>query len=305
MIGGKTPSEQYLAKLCQRSFLSLWSFPNVFTDRGKEKTGIGQELCDLLVVFGNDVIIFSDKSCEYKNTNRLQVDWNRWYNKAIGKSCEQIFGAERWIRLFSDRIFLDASCNVPFPITLPPSDSIRIHRIAVALGAKDACRSFYGSGSGSGSGSLRLNTDLSPIMADDSEGERLKAFTVGHFDRTKGYVHVFDDVTLDIVLGELDTISDFCIYLRKKEQLIQSATVSSSGEEDILAFYLTTMDADGQHGFGLGEHQYTSITIEDKWNHIKINKIYMHKKKLDQGSYIWDDCDRPLKAQVRVFCRGG
>ena len=59
---GITPSERYLSKLCRRSFLGLWSYPNLHTDDGrKAEKGVGHELCDLLVVFGNNVIIFSDK----------------------------------------------------------------------------------------------------------------------------------------------------------------------------------------------------------------------------------------------------
>jgi hypothetical protein len=45
---GSTPSERYLAKLCDHSFLNLWSYPNVFIDKRKGGKGDGKELCDLL-----------------------------------------------------------------------------------------------------------------------------------------------------------------------------------------------------------------------------------------------------------------
>ena len=149
-LGGITPSEQYLSLLSHQSFLSLWSFSNIFNDKGiVDGKGVGKEICDLLVVFGNDIIIFSDKSCEYKDTGRLAVDWNRWYRKAIVKSVDQLVGAERWIKNYSDRIFLDPNCKEPFPIDLPPPEEMRIHRVAIALGAKKDCRKFYKGGSGS------------------------------------------------------------------------------------------------------------------------------------------------------------
>ena len=70
---GLTESERYLANLCEKSFLSLWSYPNVFRDQGrKEGKGDGKELCDLLVVFDRDVIIFSDKSCAVQRHWRHQ-----------------------------------------------------------------------------------------------------------------------------------------------------------------------------------------------------------------------------------------
>ena len=49
---GLNASEQVLAELCEKSFLKLWTYPNLFRKPAKELT-------DLLVVFGNDVIIFS------------------------------------------------------------------------------------------------------------------------------------------------------------------------------------------------------------------------------------------------------
>lgn len=60
---GVTDAERYLAKLCKRSFLSLWSYPGVFRDQGRvDGKGDGKEVCDLLVVFDNHIIIFSDKA---------------------------------------------------------------------------------------------------------------------------------------------------------------------------------------------------------------------------------------------------
>ena len=45
-------------------------------------------------------------------------------------------------------------------------------------------------------------------------------FVVGQVDPAKGYVHVFDDTALEIVMRTLDTITDFTAYLTKKEQFL-------------------------------------------------------------------------------------
>jgi len=55
---GLTPSEQYLGRLCKRSFLTLWSYANLFRNQKVRGKGDGKELCDLLVVFGKHIIIF-------------------------------------------------------------------------------------------------------------------------------------------------------------------------------------------------------------------------------------------------------
>ena len=96
---GVTPSERYLGRLCRKSFLSLWSYPNLRTDEGKRHgKGVGNELCDLLVVFGNDVIIFSDKYIKFNESIDINVAWTRWFRKAVQASVRQLNGAEAWIR---------------------------------------------------------------------------------------------------------------------------------------------------------------------------------------------------------------
>jgi hypothetical protein len=82
-VAGVTPAERYLAKLCKRSFLSLWSYPSVYRDQNRSNGGDGKEVCDLLVVFENHVIIFSDKDCKFGNKKSLEVEWSRWYKKAV------------------------------------------------------------------------------------------------------------------------------------------------------------------------------------------------------------------------------
>jgi hypothetical protein len=70
-----TPTHRYLAQLGQWSFLRLWSYSGIFTDRGLGARGEGAELCDLLVVFGDHAIIFSDKSCEFPDLPDLDLAW--------------------------------------------------------------------------------------------------------------------------------------------------------------------------------------------------------------------------------------
>ena len=124
--GGLTPSEELLATLCERSFLSLWSYPNLYRKAGKE-------LCDLLVVFGDDVILFSDKSCGFPASGDVELDWSRWYRRSVSGSAKQMRRAEEWVRRQPERIFLDPQGEVRLPVEIPPSSRLRIHRVCVAL----------------------------------------------------------------------------------------------------------------------------------------------------------------------------
>jgi hypothetical protein len=132
---GVTVAEKYLARLCEKNFLSLWSYPGVFRDQGKHgNDGHGKEVCDLLVFFDQHVIIFSDKHCELQDSGDVQRDWQRWFKKAIQKSAEQAWGAERWIRQQPNRVFLDRECKHPLPIDLPPMEQAIFHLVVVAHG---------------------------------------------------------------------------------------------------------------------------------------------------------------------------
>ncbi len=105
---GSTPTERYLAKICDRTFLSLWSYPNLYTSEGRrDNKGAGKELCDLLIVFGNHIIIFSDKDIQFTPEIDVNVAWNRWRRKAILESSKQLWGAEKWIREHPSEIYLD------------------------------------------------------------------------------------------------------------------------------------------------------------------------------------------------------
>jgi hypothetical protein len=271
---GLTASERYLAELCERSFLSLWSYPNVFRQPGKE-------LCDNLVVFRDHIIIFSDKSCQFPNTGDMTQDWRRWFKRAVQHSAKQVYGAERWLRAHPDRLFIDAKCTQPFPLGLPRLQDARVHRVVVALNASDRCREFFDN---SGTGSLMLRTD---IVGD---AHYRNPFTIGRMDTNRGYVHVFDDVTLNIILRELDTITDFTDYLTRKEAVVQSSKlIGAAGEEDILAHYLTELNEDGRHDIVLPKDADGVWFAEGAWPAMAANAQYAAKKSSDRQSYAWDE----------------
>ena len=73
---GTTSSERLLACLSEKTFLGLWSYPNLYRDQGAGGRD-GKEVCDLLVVCVNDVVVFSDKYCEFPDSGDLKRDWNR------------------------------------------------------------------------------------------------------------------------------------------------------------------------------------------------------------------------------------
>ncbi|MGB8522326.1 MAG: SEC-C domain-containing protein [Candidatus Acidiferrales bacterium] len=276
---GVTKAERYLAKLCRHSFLSMWSYPGVFKDQGRHNgKGDGKEVCDLLVVFENHIIIFSDKDCHFDDAGDLLEKWARWFKRAVIDSAKQIWGAERSIRRFPDRLFIDRKCTIPFPIKLPDPAKAIFHRIVVAHDASRACRERLG-----GSGSLMLDSSLT------SDAHFKMPFAIGQLNPDKGYVHVFDDTTLNIVMSTLDTITDFTAYLAKKEQFLTGKTVvHAAGEEELLAVYLRKLNASGEHDFVI-DGNYNVLSFEEGfWEAFIRSPERKAQIEADRISYSWD-----------------
>ncbi|MBD2606313.1 NERD domain-containing protein [Scytonema hofmannii FACHB-248] len=228
-------SEEFVYKVCHKSFLSLWSYAN---PRGKNF----KELCDILIVCEPDIIILSVKDIKLTNSGDIETDWKRWLKKAIEDSAKQIYGAEKWIKSTSHIIQSDGTQGLPFP----SSEVRRIHRIAVALGGDNQVPIQFG-------------------------------------DFGKGFVHVFDKISFEIILKELDTITDFVQYLLDKENLYNSGkqTVFDGSEEDLLGYYL-------YNGRSFPENFDVIIVGSDIWGEIVKKPEYKAKKEADKESYVWD-----------------
>lgn len=283
---GITPTERYLGRLCRRSFLSLWSYRNLHTDEGRKSATVpGHELCDLLVVFGNSVIIFSDKHVAFQQHKPIEIAWPRWFRKAVTKSARQLHGAEAWIRNNPRRIFLDGQCAKPFPIDLPDPGSMEVFLVAVSTGVYEACHEYFGRDS---IGSLMISTDVRGSRHEKAP------FCVGWVDPERKFVHVFEEFTLDAVFSEIDTISDFVAYLRKREEFLTRETpiIRSPGEEQLLSIYLTNLNANGEHDFVLpgaddGIPDFVALD-ESFWPGMVNDRQYKRKKEADRVSYAWD-----------------
>lgn len=280
---GTTESERALAGLARKAFLSLWSYPNVFTDEGRANgKGDGKELCDLLVIFGNDVLLFSDKDCAFRSDIDVTVAWSRWYRSAIDKSAKQLAGAEKFLKAYPKRVFLDKSCQAPLPIALPEPSEARYFLIAVTRGSHFAARQFFGGGS---SGSLMLLTGL--VGKADHE----KApFHIGFPLESRRFVHVLDEMTVDLLLEELDTVPDLVHYLRKKEEFLERSdlVVSVPGEEELLARYMSTM-RDEEHAFPRVPNDVNHAALpEGDWEVYRNSSQWKAKQKANEISYLWD-----------------
>jgi hypothetical protein len=266
---GITDSEVYLNKLCESTFLKLWSYPNLYHSPGKE-------LCDLLVVFENHIIIFSDKDCKFLSNNNLDLDWQRWFRSAIHDPANQAWGAERSIKR-KKSLFSDRACTEPFHMEIPDPKTLIFHIVVVAHDSSMRCHQELG-----GSGSLLIASNI------QGHTQHKIPFFIGDIDPTKTFVHVLDDTSLDIVLKTLDTISDFVDYLTKKEKLLRSNVFTvATGEEDLLAYYLQHLNVDKRHDFIIPFNRQV-LQIDEIWENFKNSPLRQAQELANKVSYVWD-----------------
>lgn len=278
---GLNESERYLAGLADRTFLNLWSYPNVYK-------GVNKELCDLLVVCGDNILIFSDKRIQWPTGMEVGLAWQRWYRRAVHHSVTQIRGAERWIQKFPEKLYLDRKCTQPLPLRLPPADRRKITGIAVTTGAGLACKTYFNGGRGS----LMLFPE---VKGEEHMSRNANPFAIGDVAPDGPFVHVLDEAVLDIVMSEMDTITDFTRYLSKKEALIRSGHLGvAAGEEELVAWYATHLNSSGEHDFAkpdgspLDDGEFLSFD-EGLYDDLLSNPQYRAKKAADKDSYVWDD----------------
>jgi hypothetical protein len=271
---GVTATERMLADFCERSFLKLWSYPNPYKDDG-------HELCDLLAVFGDYVFIFFDrqKALPEVPDKDPQLLWDRWKRNVIDRQVKTAHGAERYIR--SGRpIYLDGKGTTPFPLVIDPQKAI-IHKIIVAHGAKEACekaspQNIYGS---------------LAVSYGKTDGGPTQPFHI-EIDK-RDPVHILDSHNMPIILGELDTVSDFSAYLDEKLRAVSKFDyLSYCGEEDLLGHYLLNYnDASKSHVIGpKGEEDINGVMIgEGEWHGFIETGLYKNTKRVDRISYFWDE----------------
>lgn len=293
---GYTETERILAKLCDATFLKLWSYPNPY----KEDT---KELCDLMAVFDNKIFLFFDReSRKFDNLEGdIDVQWKRWHKNVIENQIRTAEGARRYVLENPDKIYLDSKKTTPFPILIPHENLI-IYSIIIAHGAAEAClrhspENINGSLAVTYSKREKLGLDIPFLVELDSNKP----------------IHIFDTFNLEIILKELDTVYDFSEYLSEKEKALKHyESITYCGEEDLLANYFQNFDAVKQkHFVGVIDEKATSIMIsEGGWNSFENSALYKRRKEANKTSEMWDNLlqyttqnalDQTLKGNSNIF----
>ena len=118
-------------------------------------------------------------------------------------------------------------------------------------------------------------------------------FCIGRVDPIRPFVHVFDEMSLQCVMREIDTTPDFIEYLKKRAALLATPNplIIAPGEEELLASYLTHLDEHGAHSFlqaGEGDGLDGVMFGEGGWNNYIGHQQRKAKIDANRISYLWD-----------------
>jgi len=269
-------SEARLANLSRQTFLSMWSYQNPFYAKGKE-------LCDVLVVFDDDVIIISDKAISYAENKEPKAAWDRWYRKAVKASVDQLRGALKTIKKSPMSIHLDARVSSPFPLNLPDPERARYHLIAVVHGSENACIQQFGTPSLSVNSRLTGSSELLAIGVYFPE-----------------FVHVINRTTLDALFECFDTTADLIRYLMAKERLLAQGHLKLAGEEDLVAAFMRNRRPSGAVNLNsLCEinNDGTQFVPAGDWISLRAEQSFLERKAQLAPSYIIDNVIEQLATE--------
>jgi hypothetical protein len=276
--------------LADRTFLRLWSYPNTFNDRPKGATGGGQEIADLLAVFEDHVVLFSDKEIEWQNDKPLDLAWKRWFKRAVEGSVTQLKGAERWLDRHPNRIFTDKLCTQRLPIPMPIKGNRIVHLVAVVSGVETASRRYFRDPRGT----HMIQPALKGPAHVNTERADFRPFFVGDVNPDGNFVHVFDPIGLEIVMKELDTVADFTTYLVARSKFLRSGQLGLvAGEEHLLAAYIMNGFKNGRPSFiseKLRKKARRKLVMipEGEYETYVSSRLYTEIDELKTQSMLWD-----------------
>lgn len=270
---GLTATERLLKELGERSFLRFWSHANPHRQPGKE-------LCDLLVICGEYVFFFSDKSVNFKFDRPEDVEWRAWYREAVSESVKQLNGAIRRMIKLRVPIYKDKECTVPLGIPIPEPDKIRLYKIALTSLSQDAEPTKEGTPYLSFSGALSEEQHLT----DDAV-----PFLLGDVTSRAEFTHVFDLAGLGAVLSSLDTVTDFANYLDSRKSFIRNKPHNSAANEwCMLTRYLFAFTDEGERlPLDSANPGFTCLG-NSEWQSENTKAALSQRKSANQESYAWD-----------------
>lgn len=257
----KSVSESFLKALADKSFLSLWAIPNSYYAPGKE-------LSDLIVPFGEDIIIFSDKASRFAFDKPLEVAWPRWYRGTVLEGMRQLKTAVQRIERDPETIFADGRARLPIPHELSPLSDKRFHLVAIARPDTDP----------------GVVPDAWPGLTYTSRASGTP-FEIEPLEVAAQRVHIFDGPTIDLLLAHLNTAPDFLAYLKGRARRIVEAEEYRFAERDLLAAALIGWEEEPP---GMPSAPPLETIVPGLWGMYMASETPARRRQMDAQSDVID-----------------
>lgn len=266
--------EEFVNEIAFHSFIEHWCYPSP-----KDECGDKKEICDLLILFAENLIIISVKNYEFKDF------YSRYFRRTIEKAVKQIYGAERKL-LKSDReIFIKHPKRA---IEKFPKEKIKnIYRVIINLG--EGVR-FYPFNQETKDEKFITLLDKEAFQTIVQELDTIPDF----LEYLRKREELFADKTVTILPGDeddfpADTANQFFDYAQQQFEPNEKQSILISGtEHDILAHYLKNERTFPEY---IQSKKYNGmfVQLDGNWSDFNARKQVKTKRKLDKNSYFLDE----------------
>lgn len=266
--------EQLVYDIIEKAIPDIFCYPSP-----KDLYGDKKEICDLIIIIDEILILISVKNYEFKGI------YSRYFNNTIAKAINQLYGAER--KLFGNKeIFLEHP------------------KLGVKKFRKAKIKKIF---------SIIVNL-----------GEGVKYYPFNKSTSNGRFVSIFDKLTFQNLIKELDTISDLIKYLEDREEVFKNSDtiilpldeydfdendsiqfsnhsidgikkpqnsipiLISGNELDLLALYLKN-NRSFPDVFKEKKYDYFCWVCDGDWDNYLRQREVIAKKVFDKKSYFIDD----------------
>ncbi|SFW37135.1 hypothetical protein [Cellulophaga fucicola] len=265
--------EEAVNRIAFDTYLKYWCFPNP-----KDELGDKKEICDLLIIFQNHLIIISIKNYSFNG------NYERYFRSTLKKAIAQIHGAERKLLNKNKTISFNHPETGAFDFSPENYDSV--HRLIINLNTVPL---FHPGGL------ITKNNEFAHIFNWSSFlGVVTELNTIPDFiEYLKEREIAFKETELVMMLGEendwdKETNKSFFLYNTELLNDQKRFILFSGNELDLLADYLFN-DRKFNENFYSDEYNGASIQLDGKWQEYLKRKEVQKKKEDDRVSYFVDE----------------
>lgn len=264
--------EEIVNKLAFETYLKYWCYPGPKDEKGSKK-----EICDLLILFRDTVIILSVKNYAFKG------NYERYFRSTLDKAIAQISGAER--KLFSGSEVYIHHKDLGEALFDPAKYTV-IHRIVVN---HNTAPLFYPAGRLTSNGKYVHIFNWDAFLGAVNELDTIPDF----IDYLSERETIFYGREVTLMTGAQEDWTpevrqSFTDYNSNREITGNGYLLVSGNELDLLADYYWNVRKFNRI-FYSKEYNGGAIDLDGKWNRYLNQKEVQNKKMADTESYFIDE----------------